>query len=44
MPDLLLAPAPPSVPVSEPVVCAHVASALLEVTGDEAIAFLQGQL
>jgi folate-binding protein YgfZ len=44
MPDLLLAPAPPSVPVSEPVVCAHVASALLEVTGDDAIAFLQGQL
>jgi len=44
MRHLLLAPAPPSVPVSEPVVCAHVASALLEVTGDEAIAFLQGQL
>ena len=44
MPDLLLAPASPSVPVSEPVVCAHVASALLEVTGDDAIAFLQGQL
>ena len=44
MPDLLLAPPLPSVPVSEPVVCAHVASALLEVTGDDAIAFLQGQL
>ena len=44
MPDLLQAPAAPSVPVSEPVVCAHVASALLEVTGDDAVAFLQGQL
>ena len=44
MPDLLQASAAPSVPVSEPVVCAHVASALLEVTGDDAVAFLQGQL
>jgi folate-binding protein YgfZ len=44
MPDLLLAPAPPSVPVSEPVVCAPRATAQREVTGDEAIAFLQGQL
>jgi folate-binding protein YgfZ len=44
MPDLLQAPAPPSVPVSEPVVCAHVGSALLEVAGDDAVTFLQGQL
>src|SRR6478672_1933670 len=27
-----------------PVVCAHVGSALIEVTGDDALAFLHGQL
>jgi folate-binding protein YgfZ len=37
-------PAAPLVIPSAPVVCAHTASALIEVAGDDAIAFLHGQL
>src|SRR6476659_8816913 len=37
-------PAAPLVIPSAPVVCAHTTSGLIEVAGDDAIAFLHGQL
>lgn len=44
MPETLSKPAASIPPVAAPVVCAHVGSALVEVTGDDAVAFLHGQL
>ena len=37
-------PAAPLITPSAPVVCAHTACSLLEVSGDDAVAFLHGQL
>jgi folate-binding protein YgfZ len=44
MPDLASAAALQAVSVPGPVVCAHVGSALLDVSGDDAVTFLHGQL
>lgn len=44
VPDPVSAPVAKPAALSAPVVCAHVGSGVLEVTGDDALAFLQGQL
>ena len=44
VPDSVSASAPSPANPSAPVVCAHIGSGLLEVSGDDALAFLHGQL